>query len=47
MHSPIVYIVENEKGLFKNMNYRLDEDLLPCEEYLDECDKDESNINCI
>jgi len=37
MHSPIVYIVENENGLFKDMNYRLDEDLLPCEEYLDEC----------
>src|SRR5699024_12726901 len=36
MHSPIIYIVENEKGLFKEMNYELDEDLVPCEEYLDE-----------
>lgn len=36
MHSPIIYIVENEKGLFKEMNYELDEDLIPCEEYLDE-----------
>lgn len=37
MHSPIIYIVENENGLFKEMNYELNEDLIPCEEYLDEC----------
>ncbi|PTI73869.1 hypothetical protein BU064_13085 [Staphylococcus succinus] len=37
MHSPIIYIVQNENGLFQQMNYQLEEDLVPCEEYLDEC----------
>lgn len=37
MHSPIVYILQKEKGNIIENNHMLDEDFLPCEEFMDDC----------
>lgn len=36
MHSPIIYILQNEKGNMNENHHKLDEDLLPCEELMDD-----------
>jgi hypothetical protein len=36
MHSPIIYIVQKESDLFESLDFKLDYDLLPCEEDIDD-----------